>query len=89
MSSSSSSFSACSFCLYGIQINSLVSIQVVSYIFVSSSGLQHGLQVVSHGEGGLRLGLDLLDSNAVGNLDEGEAVGEVDIEDALRSNVSL
>ena len=43
--------------------------------------LQHGLQVIGNLEGGLGLGLDLLDGDAVGNLNQSEAVGEVHVED--------
>lgn len=43
--------------------------------------LQHGLQVIGNLEGSLSLGLDLLDGDAVGDLDEGQTVGKVNIED--------
>lgn len=46
--------------------------------------LEHGLDVVGNGKGSLGLGLDLVDGDAVCELDEGQAVGEVDIEDALK-----
>lgn len=49
--------------------------------------LQHGLEVFSDVEWRLGLALDLIHSNAVCDLDEGEAVGEVDIEDTLGSKV--
>lgn len=50
--------------------------------------LQHGLQVVGDGEGRLRLGLDLVDRDTVSDLDELEAVREVDVKDALRSQLA-
>lgn len=40
-------------------------------------------------EGCLGLGLDLLDGDAGGDLDEGEAVGEVDVEDTLLDTVRI
>lgn len=57
----------------GIQTNSKVQLQHI---------LQHGLQVISDLERSLGLGLHLLDGNAVGDLDQGQAVSEVDIEHA-------
>lgn len=44
---------------------------------------KHGLKVLSNQEGSLGLGLDLLDGDAISDLDQGEAVGEVDVEDTL------
>lgn len=52
------------------------------------SHLQHGLEVLSHGEGSLGLGLDLVDGDAVGDLNQGQAVSEVDVKDTLLSQVS-
>lgn len=45
--------------------------------------LKHGLQVLSHMERRLGLGLDLLDRHAVGNLDQRQPVGKVDVKDTL------
>lgn len=50
--------------------------------------LQHGLQVVGDLEGRLRLGLDLVDRDAVGDLDEGEPVREVDVKDTLQPQLA-
>jgi hypothetical protein len=44
---------------------------------------EHRLDIVRDRKGGLGLGLDLVDRDALGELDEREAVGEVDIEDTL------
>lgn len=44
---------------------------------------QHRLDVIRDIEGCLRLGLDLLYCDAVGEFDEGESVGEVDVKDTL------
>jgi len=49
----------------------------------TGASLEHGLEVVGNAEGSLSLGLDLVNGDAVGDLDEGKAVGEVDVEDAL------
>jgi hypothetical protein len=46
------------------------------------SGL-HGLEVLGHLEWCFGLALDLVDGDAVGDLDQGQAVGEVDVEDGL------
>jgi hypothetical protein len=51
--------------------------------FLQKALLKHGLEILSDVERRLGLGLDLLHSDAVGNLDEGEAVGEVNIEHTL------
>lgn len=48
--------------------------------------LQHGLQVIGDLEGSLGLSLDLLDSDTVGKLNQSQAVGEVDVEDAELSD---
>lgn len=45
--------------------------------------LQHGLQVLGHGEGSFRLALDLVDGDAIGDLDKGQAVGKVNVKDTL------
>jgi hypothetical protein len=45
--------------------------------------LQHRLQVIGDSERRLRLALDLINSHAVSDLDELQAVGEVNVEDAL------
>lgn len=45
--------------------------------------LQHGFQVICHPEWCLSLGLDLIHCDAIGNLNERESVGEIDIEDTL------
>lgn len=47
--------------------------------------LQHGLQVLSDGERRLGLALNLLHGHALRDLDQGQALGEVDVEDTLRS----
>lgn len=46
--------------------------------------LQHGLQVLSNGERCFRLALDLIHCHTIRNLDKGQAVGKVDVEDTLR-----
>ena len=50
--------------------------------------LQHRLEVISDLEGGIGLSLDLIDSYAVGDLDECKTVSEVDVKDALQTTVS-
>lgn len=57
-------------------------------VAVRMSHLQHGLEVLSHLEGSLGLGLDLVDGDAVGDLNQGQAVSEVDVKDTLSSQVS-
>lgn len=54
------------------------------YYFISPNGIsQHGLQVLCDLERRLGLGLDLVNSHSICDLNEGEALGEVDIEDTL------
>ena len=50
--------------------------------------LEHRLEVIGNLEGGIGLGLDLIDSYAVGDLDECKTVSEVDVKDALQTTVS-
>lgn len=45
--------------------------------------LQHGLEVIRYLEWCLRLRLDLVNRNAIRNLDKRQTVGEVDIKDTL------
>ena len=45
--------------------------------------LQHWLKVIGDLEGGIGLGLDLIDSYAVGDLNECKTVSEVNIKDTL------
>lgn len=52
-------------------------------MFHALSCLEHGLQIVSHLEGGLSLALDLIDGDTVGNLHKREALGKVYIKDTL------
>lgn len=56
---------------------------MVVYFSFSTRGLQHGLEVLGDSEGSFRLGLDLVDGDAVCDLDEGHAVGKVDVKDSL------
>jgi hypothetical protein len=48
-----------------------------------SGRLKHRLDLVGDFERRLGLGFDLIDSDTVGEFDQGEAVREVDVEDAL------
>lgn len=45
--------------------------------------LQHWLKIISNLEGSLSLALDLVDGDAVSNLDEGETLAVVDVKDTL------
>ena len=48
--------------------------------------LEHRLEVIGNLEGSIGLGLDLVDGYAVGDLDKGEAVSEIDVKDALQNH---
>lgn len=52
-----------------------------------SPDLKHWFQVVSNAERCFGLALDLINSNTIRNFYEGEAIGKVNIEDALDSRV--
>ncbi len=51
--------------------------------------LQHGLEILGHVERRLRLALDLLDGDAISDLDESEAVSNVDVKDTLGNTITL
>ena len=54
-----------------------------SYILNNQPRSQHRLDIIRDLERRLRLRLDLIHSNAIRQLDQGQAVCEVDVEDTL------
>jgi hypothetical protein len=55
----------------------------------SHAYLQHRLQVLGNGEWCLGLALDLLHCHTVGNLNQLETVGKVNVKDTLNELVSM